>query len=307
LLERLADGMIGDSNDAGRRFSRAARASGKFRAIWGGVDLHRFRPADDRTAARLALGLPSDRSILVFVGQVKREKGVLDLVDAVGLLGRELPPERVPLLLVIGTPGPPTIVEDIRRQAAASGVAGSVRVLPQQANIHEWLRAAHPLAPDFPEVALLGRSNVGKSSLLNELAGRRIAKVSGTPGKTRALNVYILGAGSRERGAGIAGDSRSLLPVPGSLYVLDLPGYGYSRASRADRAALRSLITHVLNRPLLAGVVWLLDIRRDPSDDDRAMQALFAARGTPVLAALTKSDTVARAARAGRARALREA
>jgi len=142
--------------------------------------------------------------------------------------------------------------------------------------------------------------------LLNELAGRRIAKVSGTPGKTRALNVYILGAGSRERGAGIAGDSRSLLPAPGSLYVLDLPGYGYSRASRADRAAFRSLITHVLNRPLLAGVVWLLDIRRDPSDDDRAMQALFAARGTPVLAALTKSDTVARAARAGRARALRE-
>src|SRR5437016_8694434 len=119
LLERLADGMIGDSNDAGRRFSRAARASGKFRAIWGGVDLHRFRPADDRTAARLALGLPSDRSLLTFVGQVKREKGVLDLVDAMGLLGRELPPERLPLLLVIGTPGPPTIVEEIRRRAAA--------------------------------------------------------------------------------------------------------------------------------------------------------------------------------------------
>ena len=142
VLERLADGMIGDSDDAGRRFSRAARASGKFRAIWGGVDLRRFRPTDDRDATRRALGLPVDRSILVFVGQVKREKGVLDLVDTVGLLGRELPPERVPLLLVIGTPGPPTIVEDIRRQAAASGVAGSVRVLPQQANIHEWLRAA---------------------------------------------------------------------------------------------------------------------------------------------------------------------
>ena len=142
LLERLADGMIGDSNDAGRRFSRAARASGKFRAIWGGVDLHRFRPADDRTAARLALGLPSDRSLLTFVGQVKREKGVLDLVDAMGLLGRELPPERLPLLLVIGTPGPPTIVEEIRRRAAAGGVAGSVRMLPQQDNAHEWLRAA---------------------------------------------------------------------------------------------------------------------------------------------------------------------
>src|SRR5205814_7664042 len=112
LLERLADGMIGDSNDAGRRSSRAARASGKFRAIWGGVDLHRFRPADDRTAARLALGLPSDRSLLTFVGQVKREKGVLDLVDALCLLGRELPPERLPLMPVIGTSGPPTLAEE---------------------------------------------------------------------------------------------------------------------------------------------------------------------------------------------------
>src|SRR5881296_3769881 len=79
-------------------------------------------------AARLALGLPSDRPLLTFVGQVKREKGVLDLVDAMGLLGRELPPERLPLLLVIGTPSPPTIVEEIRRRAAAGGVAGSVRM-----------------------------------------------------------------------------------------------------------------------------------------------------------------------------------
>src|SRR5207247_3035784 len=62
-------------------------------------------------------------------------------------------------------------------------------------------RADAPLSPALPEVALIGRSNVGKSSLLNALAGRRIAKVSGTPGKTRMLNVYVLGAGSRERGA----------------------------------------------------------------------------------------------------------
>ena len=87
-------------------------------------------------------------------------------------------------------------------------------------------------------------------------------------------------------------------------YALDLPGYGYSRASRGDRAAFRGLITHTLDRPRLAGVLWLLDIRRDPSDDDRAMQELFAARETRVLAAFTKSDVLARAARARREREL---
>jgi len=140
---------------------------------------------------------------------------------------------------------------------------------------------------------------------LNALAGRRIAKVSGTPGKTRMLNVYVLGAGSGERGAGDRGD-RSLLPAPRSLYLLDLPGYGYARASQADRQAFRHLIRHVIERPRLAGVLWLLDIRREPSDDDCTMQELFAERETPVLAALTKSDAVARAGRARRERELRE-
>jgi len=126
---------------------------------------------------------------------------------------------------------------------------------------------------------------------LNALAGRRIAKVSGTPGKTRMLNVFEMP---------VAG------PV-GAYYLLDLPGYGYSRASRVDRAAFRGLITHTLDRARLAGVLWLLDIRREPSDDDRAMQELFAERETPVLAALTKSDAVARAARTRRERELRSA
>ena len=92
-----------------------------------------------------------------------------------------------------------------------------------------------------------------------------------------------------------------------AYYVLDLPGYGYARASQTDRRAFRLLITHVLERRRLAGVLWLLDIRREPSDDDRAMQELFAERKTPVLAALTKSDAVARAARTRRERELRSA
>ena len=123
--------------------------------------------------------------------------------------------------------------------------------------------------------------------------------MSGTPGKTRMLNVYVLGAGSGEQGA-VSADSGSLLPAHRSLYLLDLPGYGYAKASHPDLRAYRLLITHVLDRARLAGVLWLLDIRREPSDDDRAMQEFFAERETPVLAALTKGDTLARAARARR-------
>ncbi|OLB15577.1 MAG: ribosome biogenesis GTP-binding protein YsxC [Gemmatimonadetes bacterium 13_2_20CM_69_8] len=142
-----------------------------------------------------------------------------------------------------------------------------------------------PLDPPLPEIALLGRSNVGKSSLLNALAGRRIAKVSGTPGKTRALNVYHMTA----------------------YYLLDLPGYGYARAGQVERAAFRGLITHTLERDGLAGVVWLLDVRRDPSEEDRGMQDRLAARGTRVLAAVTKSDKLPRAERLRREQAIRTA
>ena len=89
-------------------------------------------------------------------------------------------------------------------------------------------------------------------------------------------------------------------------YFLDLPGYGYSRASHADRRAFRLLITHALNRARLAGVLWLLDARHEPSTDDRAMQELFADRDTRVLAALTKSDKLSRAERQRREGELRE-
>ena len=92
-----------------------------------------------------------------------------------------------------------------------------------------------------------------------------------------------------------------------AFYVLDLPGYGYARASHVERAAFRGLVGGVVARPRLAGVVWLLDIRRDPSPDDRAMQDAFASAGTPVLAALTKSDKLPRGQRLARATALKEA
>jgi GTP-binding protein len=151
-------------------------------------------------------------------------------------------------------------------------------------------RADVTLDPPLPAVAFLGRSNVGKSSLLNALLGRRIARVSGTPGKTRMLNVYLVTLGTP--------------PASRTLYFLDLPGYGYARAGRSDRAAFRRLVTGALARKGLAGVVWLLDLRREPSDDDLAMQDLLAAGGTHVLAAFTKCDKLPSGQRLARERAL---
>src|SRR6266550_77436 len=152
--------------------------------------------------------------------------------------------------------------------------------------IGSFPRADVLLDPPLPEVAFIGRSNVGKSSLLNALVGRRIAKTSGTPGKTRMLNVFLIG---------------------GSHYFLDLPGYGYARAGKAQRAAFRGLLKHALLRQRLRGVVWLLDIRHPPSTDDRAMQDVLVDGETHVLAALTKGDKLSTGQRRTRERELREA
>jgi GTP-binding protein len=138
--------------------------------------------------------------------------------------------------------------------------------------------------PALPEIALIGRSNVGKSTLLNALVGRPgLARVSGSPGKTTLLNFYRL---------------------PG-LYLVDLPGYGFARASKAERAGYRALVNGYLRvRETLAGVVWLLDIRHDPSREDRYMQELLAESGHPVLPVFTKADKLTRAALIKRQREL---
>src|SRR6266702_3481149 len=171
----------------------------------------------------------------------------------------------------------------LRPRAAARHRASSSeeRSLTDPKYIGSFPRADTQLDPPLPEVAFLGRSNVGKSSLLNALVGRRIAKTSGTPGKTRALN-------------------------DDSHYFLDLPGYGYARAGQTQRTAFRALVKYALQRERLKGVVWLLDIRHPPSSDDRAMQDVLVEGETHVLAALTKGDKLSTSERRTREHELRE-
>ena len=134
----------------------------------------------------------------------------------------------------------------------------------------------------LPEVAFAGRSNVGKSSLLNSLVRRKsFARVSRTPGRTREINFFRVNNG---------------------FVLVDLPGYGYARVSKAKKSEWRPLIESYLRRTTqLRGIVLLLDIRREPSDDDLAMLDYLAELEVPTIVALTKMDKLSKAAARERA------
>jgi GTP-binding protein len=137
----------------------------------------------------------------------------------------------------------------------------------------------------LPEVAFAGRSNVGKSALLNRLVGRnKLARVSNTPGRTREVNFFR---------------------VNDTFVIADLPGYGYARVSKERRATWRPLIEGYLQgSPMLRGVVLLVDIRHEPSNDDRAMRDYLGELGAPTLVTLTKADKLKPKELAARSQAL---
>jgi GTP-binding protein len=123
----------------------------------------------------------------------------------------------------------------------------------------------------LPEIAFAGRSNVGKSSLLNRLIHRKkFARVSNTPDRTREVNFF---------------------KVNGTFVLVDLPGYGYARISKEKRAEWKPLIESYLRAsPQLRGIVQLLDVRHDPTNDDRQMLDFLGELGVPTIVVLTKID-----------------
>ena len=146
--------------------------------------------------------------------------------------------------------------------------AGSV-VSPEQ---------PHPGA--LPQIAFAGRSNVGKSSLINRILGRpkqKPARVSATPGKTQVLNFF---------------------EVNGSFYLVDLPGSGFARAPERVRRTWERLVSSYLERSThLKGVVYLVDSRHPPTKGDQTFVEYLAGLGIPTLVALTKTDKLRRTGR----------
>ncbi|MFZ1731775.1 MAG: ribosome biogenesis GTP-binding protein YihA/YsxC [Bacteroidota bacterium] len=143
-------------------------------------------------------------------------------------------------------------------------------------------------APSFPEIAFAGRSNVGKSSLLNMLVGaRQLARVSSTPGKTQQINFFAI-------------DER--------MRFVDLPGYGYAKASQGARREWGRLITDYFESPRpLAMVLQLIDSRLPIQDSDARVMKWLIEQGLPLQVALTKIDKLKQGERVRQERTLAEA
>jgi GTP-binding protein len=139
--------------------------------------------------------------------------------------------------------------------------------------------------PLWPEIAFAGRSNVGKSSLINKLVNRKnLVKTSSKPGKTQSLNFF---------------------KVEGGLHLVDLPGYGFAKVDGKTRAAWQDLISgYILSRAALACVVVIIDLRHELKKLDRDMADWLADNGKPYLIVYTKADKLSNNEQAKQAAAL---
>jgi GTP-binding protein len=129
------------------------------------------------------------------------------------------------------------------------------------------------VAPDKPEYAFIGRSNVGKSSLINMLMGNsKLAKVSSTPGKTQTINHF---------------------EVDGQWYLVDLPGYGYAKSSKTDRESWKGMIdAYILQRENLMCVFVLLDVRIPLQANDTEFMNWLGSHSIPFVIVFTKADKI---------------
>lgn len=156
---------------------------------------------------------------------------------------------------------------------------GEVEFLKSATREEEWPRDG------TRELAFVGRSNVGKSTLINRLVNRKgLARVSSTPGRTRLLNFFDVEvqAGGEER----------------RVRFCDLPGYGFAKVSKAERAQWAKMIERYLERrEELAGVVVILDARHGPTEDDLQMFEWLHAKGRRAIAVATKLDKLPKARR----------
>lgn len=125
----------------------------------------------------------------------------------------------------------------------------------------------------LPEFALAGRSNVGKSSFINKLLNRKaLARISSKPGKTQTLNFYI---------------------IENALYFVDVPGYGYAKVSKTERAAWGKMIeTYITTRKQLKAVILIVDLRHPPTADDKMMYDFLKHYNIPCIVIATKADKI---------------
>ena len=144
-----------------------------------------------------------------------------------------------------------------------------------------------PPAPSGVEIAIVGKSNVGKSSLINSLCNNnKLARISSSPGKTRLINYFLINDG---------------------FYLVDLPGYGFAKAPKGEIAQWGELIEKYLSSGRLTHILLLLDIRHAPTAEDKQMFAWVLYYGVPFTLIATKADKLSRSARKNAANAAAKA